>query len=141
MKLPHDALVVLADGEKHLLLTNAGDGDLPDLRVVAAATRPTRRNAEQGSDRPGRYPAPGGRREAVEQTDWRRLDKARFAEELARRLNETEAPAIALMADPRTLGAVRSALTDAARARIVVEIPVNLAHATVAAIEAEIARA
>jgi protein required for attachment to host cells len=140
MRLPHDALVLVADGENELVLTNHGDADLPDLRVVSAATRPTRRNAETYSDRPGRYPAPGARRETVEQTDWRRIAKTRFAEEIARRLNGSTAPAIVVLADPRTLGAIRGALTDATRARIVAEIPISMSHATIPAIEAEIAR-
>ena len=67
---------------------------------------PTR---EQGSDRPGRYnDGPSVHRSAVEDTDWHRLGKERFADEIAERLyklaHRGDFDEIVLIAPPLVLG-------------------------------------
>ncbi len=142
MLLPHNAWVVVADGQKHLVLINCGEPDLPDLRVHLAETSQARLNAETGADRPGRVEVHGGRRAAVEQTDWKTLSKASFGADLAASLNSEVASGglrhFVLIADPRTLGVVRSHLTDMAMKRLLSEIPGDLNHQTIAQIEQRI---
>jgi len=89
-KLPHDALVLIGDGRKALFLRNAGDEKFPDLRterVFAEENPPTH---EQGTDRPGRGVESGGthRRSSIEQTDWHHLEEHRFAERVAKALED-----------------------------------------------------
>ncbi len=58
--IPPEALVFVGDGQKALVLRNAGDATTPRLvveRVFVAENPPTR---EQGSDRPGRNLASAG---------------------------------------------------------------------------------
>lgn len=143
MKLPTGGWVVVADGERHLILENRGDAELIDLRVVSVEAQPARRDAEAGRGAPpGRFPVSGGRRETVEATDWRRLDKARFATELAEALDAAAAggafSSLVVIAEPRTLGALRMHWTARVRARLAAEVPADLAHATVERIEAAV---
>lgn len=145
MKLPHDAWVVVADGEKHLMLRNNGDDELMDLRVHGVEERDIAPNAAIGTERPGRFPQQAGRRETVEQTDWRRIEKEAFAAELAKEINAAAArqafPSLVVIADPRTLGALRPHLSKPAQALLAAEITADLAHATIPTIEAQVARA
>ena len=142
MKLPTNAWVVVADGERHLLLKNAGVPVKPDLRIISVEERPVQRDSDVGTDRPGRNPGPGGRRETVEQTDWRRSGKEKFAAELAETLDAAVAsgtcPGFVLIADPRTLGALRPRLGGPAKEALLAEISADLVHATVPEIEARI---
>ena len=141
MKLPHGAWVVVADGERHLVLENRGDAEAIDLRVVLHAARERRRDPEGA----GGGPAPGARRETVEPADWTRLDRTRFASELAARLDAEAAAGacatLAVAADPRTLGALRMQWTARVRARLAGEIAADLTHASVAEIEGAVTRA
>jgi protein required for attachment to host cells len=140
MQLPHGAWVIVADGERHLVLENRGDPDLIDLRMRSHAHQTLAPDAEQGEDRPGRHPAPGGRRETVEETDWKRLDKARFAAQLAEQLNRAAAagdlPSFALAADPRSLGEIRGHLDERVRGRCLREVAADHTHDSVGRIEA-----
>lgn len=143
MKLQHGAWVVAADGAKALFLENHGDADIVDLRVRRAEEIDNPPAREHGADRPGRFPSPGARRSAVEEADWHDLEEARFAEHLAERINTLarDVAALALIADPRTLGVIREHLSDATRAKIVLELDRDLAHHTVEAIEQALAAA
>jgi len=141
MKLPHGAWVVVADGERLLVLENRGDAEAIDLRVMSHATLEARRETEGA----GRVPLAGGRRETVAATDWTRLDRMRFVSELAARLDAEAAAGafatFAVAADPRTLGALRMQWTARVRARLAGEIAAVLTRASVAGIEAAVRRA
>lgn len=54
MNLHHDALVLVADGQKYLLLRNSGDFRNPVLKVEASAERSGAPTRDLGSDQPGR---------------------------------------------------------------------------------------
>jgi protein required for attachment to host cells len=70
MNLHHDALVLVADGQKYLLLRNSGDFRNPVLKVEASAERSGAPTRDLGSDQPGRaYSSVGGTPSAMEQTD------------------------------------------------------------------------
>ena len=75
MLLSEGAWVVVADGEKFLLLENRGKAGEVKLSVCETAEIDVKSTHEQGTDRPGRYPSPGSRRSAVAQTDWKALTK------------------------------------------------------------------
>lgn len=139
MKLPHQAHVIVADGQKYLMLVNAGDGDLIDLRVESHDETEVARTGELGVERPGRYPVSGGRRTAVEQTDWNALAKVGFAQGLADVIDDAVAQgrigALVIMADARTLGVLRSGLSDLAQKAVLGEIVGDYAHQTVEKIE------
>lgn len=140
MRLPKNALVVVADGERYLML-EPDPAPAAALTVTAVAERPVLRNVAIGTDRPGRYPVHGGRRETVENTDFKRLAKEDFARELAAELAGTDDRPIVLIAAPRTLGDLRKAMDEATAARVAHEIAADLTNHTVADIAAALAEA
>ena len=99
--IPHNALIVVADGHKAILFRNQGAGEEIALREV-------RRLAPENLNDDG----PSGAR-PVEQTR-QQTDEATFAKQLAEALyamrqgNEFEA--LVLVADPQTLGQLRDAM-------------------------------
>lgn len=145
MHIPHAAWIVVADGEKYLLLRNRGDGDLIDLRVIGRdeiANPPTR---AQGSDKPGRFDDAGPGKSAVQDTDWHALEKERFAEDLGEKLRhwalEGRFDDLVVVCDPGTLGVLRKTYHKAVRNRLAGEVDKDLAHHPLDAIERAIARA
>jgi len=144
LALPHDAFVFVGDGRKALFLRNAGDEKFPNLateRVFADDNPPTH---EQGTDRPGRAfsGAHAIGRSAVEATDWHEIEEHRFAQRvsaaLERLVRERDAPALVIVAPPRTLADLRRALHADVKARIVGEIDKDLTNHPVREIERHI---
>ncbi|MDX1542025.1 MAG: host attachment protein [Geminicoccaceae bacterium] len=96
-----------------------------------AAAAPSR---EIASDRPGRTFDSGGEgRHAMEpSTDPQRHAKLSFARDLAERLsqaaNRNEFDRLILVAAPRTLGDLRSLLSDSVKSKVVVEIDKDLTN-------------
>jgi protein required for attachment to host cells len=129
IRIPHDAIVFVGDGRKALFLRNAGDDKYPNLkteRVFVDHNPPTH---EQGTDKPGRVFAGGagngGRRGAVEPTDWHELEEHRFARMVAEaleRLVRERKVKVVVAAPPRTLAELRRAFHDDVRSRIIAEI-------------------
>ena len=112
VKLKHGLWIVVADGEKALFLQNDGDAQYPNLQVVQEMEQENPATREQGRDRPGRYnDGPSVHRSAVEDTDWHRLGKERFADEIAERLyklaHRGDFKEIVLIAPPLVLGEMR----------------------------------
>ena len=141
LSIPHDALVFVGDGRKALFLRNAGDEKFPNLkteRVFAEENPPTH---EQGTDRPGRGVESGGthRRSAVGQTDWHYLEEHRFVERVAAALEDvvraSRAPALVIVAPPRTLADLRRAFHPDVQKRIVAEVGKDLTNHPVGEIE------
>jgi protein required for attachment to host cells len=145
VKIDSDAWVLVADGEKYLILRNAGDRARPDLRVIDERTQENPATRDQGTDQPGRLAEPGSGRSAIEPTDWHRLEKERFAKDLAERLRlwalDGRFETLVLVADPRTLGVLRPTLHKAVTARLAGEIAKDLTGAPVQEIEAVLAAA
>ena len=143
-KLPHGALVFIGDGRKALFLRNAGDEKFLDLRterVFAEDNPPTR---DQGTDKPGRGFASAGnaRRAAMEQTDWHQIEEHRFAERVAKALEDVvrngEVPAILVAAPPKTLADLRKAFHADVKAKIVAELDKDLTKHPVGEIESHL---
>src|SRR3954467_5095284 len=112
--VPHNALVLVGDGQKALFLRNRGNAQRPRLvveRILEHDNPPTR---EQGTDRPGRSNASVGvARSAMEETDWHHLAEERFAGELAEALHRhshiNPFEKLVVIAPPKILGNLRKA--------------------------------
>ena len=128
--IPHDAIVFVGDGRKALFLRNSGDDKFPNLkteRVFVDHNPPTH---EQGTDKPGRVYAGtgagnGGRRGAVEPTDWHELEEHRFARMVAEALEKLvreRKVKVVVAAPPRTLAELRHAFHDDIKSRIIAEV-------------------
>lgn len=125
-------IVVVADGEKALFLVNAGGArnvELQVLREMGQDNPPTR---DQGVARPGRLNDASflGHRSAVEETDWHRVAKERFAREIADRIHAMvrtgKCERLIVAAAPRILGDLRKAYHKDVESRIVAEIDKDL---------------
>ena len=140
LKLKRGLWIVVADGEKALFLENRGDTQYPDLQVVQEMEQANPATREQGSDRPGRYSdGPSVHRSAVEDTDWHRLGKERFADEIAERLyklaHRGAFKEMVLIAPPQVLGEIRRKLHKEVAGKITGEIPKTLTNHTIVDIE------
>ena len=132
LAIPHDALIFVGDGRKALFLRNVGDEKFPNLkteRVFAEENPPTH---DQGADRPTVAFAHAGshRRGQIEQTDWHRREEHRFVERVAAALEDVvrknKAPALVVVAPPRTLADLRRAFHADVQKRIVAELGKDL---------------
>jgi len=131
VRLEHDTWVVVADGEKALFLRNEGDATYPNLEVVRAVHGENPPTREQGTDRPGRLSdGPSVHRSAVADTDWHRLEKERFADEIAERLyrmaHRGDFERLIIAAPPLVLGEMRKKLHKEVTGRVVAEVPKTL---------------
>ena len=99
--IPHNALVVVADGRKAILLRNEGKGGEVSLR-------------EEGRMSPVDLADDGPSGSRPESQTPRQTDEATFAKQLAEALyKKNQAGAfeeLVLIADPQTLGQIRSAM-------------------------------
>ncbi len=151
MKLDHGTWVVVADGEKYLLLHNKGDREFLHLEVVDHENSPNAPARELATDRPGRQHDAkrdlGGNvtawgSSAMEETDWHRVEEARFAKHVAETLGKLAKAGrfekIVVIADPRTLGEFRSACDAGLKTRIVAEIDKDLTNLPLDRMEASI---
>lgn len=132
--------VVVADGEKALFLKNEGDAKFPDFKVATEMTQENPATREQGVERPGRHSdGPSPHNSAYEETDWHRLSKERFAEEIAERLyklaHRGEFEEIVLVAPPQVLGEMRKKLHKEVADKVKAEIAKTLTNQPVWDIE------
>lgn len=136
LMIPHDGYVVICDGHKALVLCNVGFQLNPDLQVrLAFEDEPNPPTHEQGTDRPVRVRL-GGRRSAIEQTDWHARAERRFAGEVAIALEALESVlALVVVAPARTLAALRLALSERLRRAVIAEVDKDLTKHTVGEIQ------
>ena len=129
LKLKHGSAVVVADGEKALFLKNEGDATYPNLRLVHEMTMDNPPDHEQGTDRPGRFnDGPSPHRSAVEETDWHRMNKERFAVQVADRIGSDDYDNVVLVAGPLVIGEIRKSLSGSASEKIVAEVTKTLTN-------------
>jgi len=131
VRLAHDIWVLVADGEKALFLRNEGDAAYPNLQVVRQMRDENPPTREQGTDAPGRYSnGPNAHLSAMEETDWHRIAKERFAVDIAERLykmaHRGDFDRIVLVAPPAVLGEMRQKLHKEVSERVVAEVPKTL---------------
>jgi len=139
--VPHDAIVFVGDGHKALFLRNKGDEKFPNLVVEYVLVDENPPAHQQGTDRPGRTfkRAATNQRSAVAATDWHEIEKHRFARQVAASLEKlvhaNKVSAIVIVAPPRTLADLRSALHADVSGKIVAEIDKDLTKHPTADIE------
>ncbi|MEE1876624.1 host attachment family protein [Altererythrobacter litoralis] len=149
MQIENGTWVVIADGEKFLLLHNAGDTKYINLQLVEHERNDNAPAHELASDRPGRRSdsthlvAGGGKawgRSSLEETDWHKVAEERFAEHVAERLGEGVSQGrfqkLVMVADPRTLGNLRQAYGADLKSAVVAEIAKDLTNHPLDQIEA-----
>jgi protein required for attachment to host cells len=140
MRLPHDALVLVADGRKMLFLRNRGDGEQIDLRVESHREQDNPYDRDQKSDAPGTgNQSVGFGRDTFEEADFHQLAEDRFAGEatemLRRKALANEFDALFVVAPPRTLGELRKHYHKEVSNRLIGELDKDLTGHTVPAIE------
>ena len=121
-KIPHNALVVVADGTGARFFRNAGHGDSVALAAEAEVTPANLRD-----DGPaGKRPTESSPQETDEATFAKQL-----AHELYRRAHNGDFTALVLIADPQTLGQIRPTLHKEVQDRLVAEVGKTFTNASV----------
>lgn len=126
-RLSNGTWVVVADGEKALILENVTDGDDPFLKVIRKEVEENPPDREQATDKPGRADDTGvQQRSAFEETDFHELQKERFADDLAdilyRYAHRGRFDRFVLVAGPQVLGRIRPALHKEVLDRLIGEV-------------------
>lgn len=139
-RLTNGTWVVIADGEKALFMENEGDGQYPVLRLRRQEAHDNPPKREQGTDKAGQLGnRAAGTGSAIEETDFHKLERERFAQDLAAQLYKLSHAGkfdrLILVAAPQTLGAIRPELHKEVQAKIVAEIPKSLTSMPVDQIE------
>ena len=112
MLLPHNSVVLVADGRKMLFLRNEGDNDYPNLVVENAQEQDNPATRDQATDSAGRASSPqGGVQSSVEPTDFHQIEEDRFAADAADFLKtgalKNKYDSLIVVAPPKTLGELR----------------------------------
>lgn len=112
MHLPHNSVVLVADGRKMLFLRNEGDAEFPNLVVEKAQEQDNPATREQATDSAGRASSPqGGVQSSVEPTDFHQIEEDRFAADAADFLKtgalKNTYDSLIVVAPPKTLGELR----------------------------------
>lgn len=140
IRLEHGIWVLIADGEKALFLRNEGDVAYPNFVVIRDMKEENPPTRELGTDQPGRRSNGAvSSKSGYEETDWHRIGKERFAEEIAARLyqfaHKSQFEKIILVAPPQVLGTLRKALHKEVAERVVDEVAKTLTNHTMWDIE------
>ncbi|BBE73302.1 host attachment protein [Oharaeibacter diazotrophicus] len=139
IRIPHEAWVLVADGGKAVIYRNQGDEAMIDLRTVETREHKAAPARDLGTDRPGRGFGTDGRRAAMAQTDFHDEEETRFvldvAADLAAALGRGEFARLVLIAPPKVLGRLRTALTPQLADAVIGEIVKDLAHREVEVVE------
>lgn len=144
MLIPHQALVLVADGRKFLLLRNVGHSSDPVLVFEGNGEQENPPTQLQGSDTPGRSASYGNARSAMEQTDFHQLEEDRFAGDVAGLLGRLASAGdftkLVVVAPPRTLAELRRRFSRPLNDRVVAEVSKDLTNHPVAEIAAILSR-
>lgn len=126
MLVPHNSLVLVADGGRFSLFRNRGRGLAPDLQLVVEKIQHVPDTADLGSDQPGTsFPSSGGRRASYDTTDFHQRAEDEFASEAASLTDshtDDLVEGIVVIAAPKTLSVLRKSYTPKVRQRIIAEI-------------------
>jgi protein required for attachment to host cells len=124
--------VVVADGRKGLILRNAGDATIANLKLIEQVDgERVPRTSEMGSDRPGRaFESTNGKRSAMEQTDLHERAEEEHARAVAaaveRHQQAGEIGRLIVVAPPKTLAVLRESFSPAVKQAIVDEVAKDL---------------
>ena len=137
MQVPHNSVILVADGRKSLFFRNQGDADFPNLSVVEKDGRKDAAHHEIASDLAGHASNTLG--SSMEEADFHQLDEDRFAAETAAMLKEralrNDFDTLVVVAPSRTLGELRKHCHVEVEKRLVAEIPKDLVNVPVPEIE------
>ena len=141
MPLPHNALVLVADGRKMLFFRNHGDENQMDLRTEAHDARYERKDREIKTDAPGTTKQSGGYgRSTYEETDFQQQEEDRWikdaAEELKARVLRNDFEALAIVAPPKALGVLKKCLHKEVERRLVCTVNKEMSGRPIPEIEA-----
>jgi len=119
--------VAVCDGRKALLLENKGTAEYPNLETREHFEHKSEPTHVQGSSAPGRaFSTAGGRRGAVEQSDYHDQDEKTFLRSFAacleRHTRNHAVKSLILVASSRALGMIRPALSESTKQAIVAEL-------------------
>ena len=131
--LTNGTWVLVADGEKALFMRNLTDAENPNFEVVRHKSQENPGTGEWATDRAGRMYDTGVQQlSAMEETDWHRLEAARFADDLADLLYEMahahRFERLVLCAPHRVLGELRDKMHKEVADRVVGEVPKELTN-------------
>jgi protein required for attachment to host cells len=153
MQVPHNAVVLVADGQKMLFFRNHGDAAFPNLQVEFAeehanpADRDQKRDAagQASSTQSGSGASAGVSGGSMGEVDFHQQEKDRFAVEAAellkRRALAHEFEQLIVIAPPRTLGELRKHYHKEVSNRVTGELAKDLTGHAVPDIEAALAAA
>lgn len=169
MQVPHDAVVVVADGRKMLFLRNEGDSEFLNLQLEHKELHPNPKDSDQKTDLAGRssstqsgpgapavaqngsmHARGGGAQFApsggtMGEADYHQLEEDRFAAETAEMLKKralnNEFESLIIIAPPKTLGELRKHYHKEVSDRLKGEISKDLTGHTVPQIEEALAKA
>jgi protein required for attachment to host cells len=141
MRLPNNALVLVADGRKMLLFRNHGDENQIDLRTETHDARKDRKDRDIKTDAPGtNQQSFGYGHSTYEETDFHQLEEDRWikdaADELKKRALRNDFDALAIVAPPKALGVIKRYLHKEVTKRTVSTINKEMSGRTISDIEA-----
>ena len=142
MPLPHNALVLVADGRKMLFFRNHGDEEQIDLRTEAHDAREyQRKDREIKTDAPGVVQQSfGSGRSTYEEPDFQQQEEDRWikeaADELKERVLRNDYDALAVVAPPKALGVLRKCLHKEVEKRIMCTVNKEMSGRPIPDIEA-----
>ena len=140
MALPHNALVLVADGTKCLFLRNQGDQNQIDLRTEAHDQREDRKDREIRTDaQAAKNNTAGIGRSTTDETDFHQQEEDRWikdaAEELKKRALRNDFDALAIIAPPKALGVLKKCLHKEVEKRVVLTLNKEMASRPIPDIE------
>jgi len=130
MKIPHQALVALANGEKFVLMRNVGQPLEPKLERVSELDLELT-NFSAGANR---HEERSGRRDGISEID-ELAHGAAIAEWLNTQVLRGGIEQIVIAADPKTLGEIRQHTHKELQGRVIGEVAKDLVNQPVQAIE------
>ena len=141
MPLPHNALVLVADGRKMLFFRNHGDENQIDLRTESHDARQDRKDRYFRTDAPGTMKQSFGfGHSTYEETDFHQLEEDRWigeaADELKARALRGDFDALAIVAPPKALGVLKKCLHKEVERRIVCTVNKEMSARPIPDIEA-----
>src|SRR5207244_2640340 len=141
MPLPHNALVLVADGRKMLFFRNHGDESQIDLRTESHDARKDRKDRDIKTDAPGTVKQSFGfGRSTYEEDNFQQQEEDRWirdaADELKARVLRNDFDALAIVAPPKALGVLKKCLHKEVQRRIVCTVNKEMSGRPVPDIEA-----
>lgn len=143
MTLPHNTLILVADGRKALFLRNRGDGQQIDLRTASQREREDRKDSDIKTAPSGQSPAPAGTGlpgGTMGEPDFHQQEEDRFARDLADKINAmalaSQFDALVVIAPARTMGELRPLWHKEVSARLLGEHVKEMTDRPISDIEA-----